>query len=270
RHTGPQPVVPEAQPVVPEPGSRRQQIPWETGPLEQVAGEGPYAGGSRDGAPARGRAADPRRREPVPEPRVPEPSGYEQNGYERNGYERNGYDQPAPSAHQPPAPAGAKPPPRVPERSPIFDAMQSEWFQRRTGGDVAEDPGKGWESPADEGFRAAEAIREPVAGSRTQVGLPKRVPGKNRIPGAVGNRPAAGGGQQPQAAPPAGGGRTQPVPRPGAPVQDQQSSGQSADVVRNRFASLQRGVHRGRNEARGGGTSGEVPSQGDGETGGTR
>jgi signal transduction histidine kinase len=275
RHTGPQPVVPEAQPVVPEPGSRRQQIPWETGPLEQVAGEGPYADGSRDGAPARGRAADPRRREPVPEPRVPEPSGYEQNGYERNGYERNGYerngyDQPAPSAHQPPAPAGAKPPPRVPERSPIFDAMQSEWFQRRTGGDVAEDPGKGWESPADEGFRAAEAIREPVAGSRTQVGLPKRVPGKNRIPGAVGNRPAAGGGQQPQAAPPAGGGRTQPVPRPGAPVQDQQSSGQSADVVRNRFASLQRGVHRGRNETRGGGVSGEVPSQGDGETGGTR
>ncbi|MGI5327775.1 nitrate- and nitrite sensing domain-containing protein [Actinomadura nitritigenes] len=273
RHTGPQPVVPEAQPVVPEPGSRRQQIPWETGPLEQVAGEGPHGDGARNGAPVRGRAADPRRRGPAPESRVPEPSGYEQNGYEQSGYERNGYDQPAPSAHQPPAPAGAKPPPRVPERSPIFDAMQSEWFQRRTGGDVAEDPGKAWESPADEGFRAAEAVREPVAGSRTQVGLPKRVPGKNRIPGAVGNRPAAGGGQQqqPQAAPPpAGGGRTQPVPRPGAPVQDQQSSGQSADVVRNRFASLQRGVHRGRNEARGGGTSGEVPSQGDGETGGTR
>ncbi|WP_173095107.1 nitrate- and nitrite sensing domain-containing protein [Actinomadura verrucosospora] len=272
RHTGPQPVVPEAQPVVPEPGARRQQIPWETGPLDQV-GDGMAAGprddGSRNGAPVHGRgAAQP------PREAVPEPSGYEQNGYEQNGYEQNGYEQggrgrPAPAAHQapPPAPAGPKPPPRVPERSPIFDAMQSEWFQRRTGGDVGEDPVKGWESPADEGFRAAEAVREPVAGSRTQVGLPKRVPGRNRIPGAVGKPPAAGGGQ-PQAAP-AGGG-TQPAPRPGAPVQDQQSSGQSADVVRNRFASLQRGVHRGRNEARGGGTSGEVPSQGDGETGGTR
>ncbi|WP_328601000.1 sensor histidine kinase [Actinomadura physcomitrii] len=262
RHTGPQPVVPEAQPVVPEPGARRQQIPWETGPLDQVADEGPHGGGSRNGAPARGRAAEPQRpREAAaPEHRAPEPAAYE----------RNGYDQPAPAVHRPPAPAGAKPSPRVPERSPIFDAMQSEWFQRRTGGDVGEDPVKGWESPADEGFRAAEAIREPVAGSRTQVGLPKRVPGKNRIPGAVGNRPAAGSGQQPQAAPPAATGRTQPVPRPGAPVQNQQSSGQSADVVRNRFASLQRGVHRGRNETRGGGVSGEVPSQGDGETGGTR
>ncbi|HEU5023352.1 MAG TPA: nitrate- and nitrite sensing domain-containing protein [Spirillospora sp.] len=261
RHTGPQPVVPEAQPVVPEPGARRQQIPWETGPLEQVAGEGPHGDGSRNGAPARGRAAEPRPREAAPEHRAPEPAAYD----------RNGYDQPAPAVHRPPAPAGAKPSPRVPERSPIFDAMQSEWFQRRTGGDVGEDPVKGWESPADEGFRAAEAIREPVAGSRTQVGLPKRVPGKNRIPGAVGNRPAAEGGQQPQAAPPpAATGRTQPVPRPGAPVQDQQSSGQPADVVRNRFASLQRGVHRGRNETRGGGVSGEVPSQGDGETGGTR
>ncbi|MDL4819604.1 sensor histidine kinase [Actinomadura opuntiae] len=292
RRTGPQPVVPEAQPVVPEPGARRQQIPWETGPLDQVPGDtGPHGDLSRNGAPGRGpgggRPQPPR--DPVPEHhRAAEPSGYEQNGYEQNGYEpngyesngyeqsgyeRSGYEQPAPAARQAPpsAPAGQRRP-RVPERSPIFDAMQSEWFQRRTGGDVGEDPVKGWESPADEGFRAAEAAREPVAGSRTQVGLPKRVPGKNRIPGAVGRTPAApaGGPPQPAAQPPAAPGRTQPVPRPGAPVQGQQSSGQSADVVRNRFASLQRGVHRGRNEARGGGTSGEVPSQGDGETGGTR
>ncbi|MCP9965677.1 hypothetical protein [Actinomadura madurae] len=137
---------------------------------------------------------------------------------------------------------------------------------------------KGWESPADAGFRAAEAAREPVATSRTSVGLPKRVPGKNRIPGAVGR--AAQDAPQAPAGPPPG-----PPPGAGAPgqaapprppqdqqVQGQQGQGfgQSADVVRNRFASLQRGVHRGRNEARGAGTSGEAPSQGDGETGGTR
>ncbi|GAA2140927.1 nitrate- and nitrite sensing domain-containing protein [Actinomadura napierensis] len=284
RRTGPLPVVPEAQPVVPEPGARRQQIPWETGPLEQVPGEGPRGDGSRNGAPAGrpGGGGPQRSRDAVPEHRGADPSGYEPNGYdqggydqggyESNGYEQGGYEQPAPAARQAPQAASAGPRrPRVPERSPIFDAMQSEWFQRRTGGDVGEDPVKGWESPADEGFRAAEAAREPVASSRTQVGLPKRVPGKNRIPGAVGRTPAAAGGQpQPAAQPPAAAGRTQPVPRPGGPVQDQQASGQSADVVRNRFASLQRGVHRGRNEARGGGTSGEVPSQGDGETGGTR
>ncbi|MFD0536065.1 hypothetical protein ACFQY7_22285 [Actinomadura luteofluorescens] len=156
---------------------------------------------------------------------------------------------------------------------------------RRSGGASGEEPAKSWESPADAGFRAAEAAREPVATSRTNVGLPKRVPGKNRIPGAVGR--GAQDAPQPPAGPPqgrpapAGAGLGPQAPTQGMPVigqqapgqpqgQQEQGPGQSADAVRNRFASLQRGVHRGRHEARGTGTSGEVPSQGDGETGGTR
>ncbi|MGI5208475.1 nitrate- and nitrite sensing domain-containing protein [Spirillospora sp. CA-108201] len=253
--TGAQPVVPEAQPLVPDSGGGRH-IPWETGPLEQVGvnpgqASAPYA----EDVP------------PVPAPRPPD----------ARVHEPPPVPEPAVRAAAA-APPESKAPPRLPERSPIFDAMQSEWFMHRSGGASGETPSKGWESPADAGFRAAEAAREPVATSRTTVGLPKRVPGKNRIPGAVGRgaqeapqtpagplqgRPAPGHGPQ---AP------TQGMPIIGGQPQGQQEQGhgQSADEVRNRFASLQRGVHRGRHEARGAGTSGEVPSQGDGETGGTR
>ncbi|MEU8123484.1 nitrate- and nitrite sensing domain-containing protein [Spirillospora sp. NPDC049024] len=252
--TGPQSVVPEAQPMVPESGGARQ-IPWETGPLEQVdpnpAVSDPYA-----------EDVPPMSAPNVPEGLIPEP----------------------PSGPEPAVRAAAaaqpepKAPPRLPERSPIFDAMQSEWFQRRSGDAGGEDPSKGWESPADAGFRAAEAAREPVAATRTTVGLPKRVPGKNRIPGAVGRVPQDA--PQAPAGPPQGARRPQGQPVLGQQAQglppeipqgqQAQGHGQSADVVRNRFASLQRGVHRGRHEARGAGTSGEAPSQGDGETGGTR
>jgi hypothetical protein len=142
--------------------------------------------------------------------------------------------------------------------------MQSEWFQRRTDQTPSEDPVRGWESPADAGFQAAEAAREPVAGERTAVGLPKRVPGRNRVPGAVASQRAAGG---PAAqTPPTG-----PGGRPAAPA-----PAQSADTVRNRFASLQRGVRKGRTETRGPGegsgpaNTGETPSPSEGENGGAR
>ncbi|WP_200842474.1 nitrate- and nitrite sensing domain-containing protein [Actinomadura sp. K4S16] len=253
--TGPQSVVPEAQPMVPEPGGARQ-IPWETGPLEQV---GPNPAGASDpyAEDVPPMSAPNMPEGPIPEPPpVPEPA-----------VRAAAAAQPEPKA-----------PPRLPERSPIFDAMQSEWFQRRSGEAGGEDPSKGWESPADAGFRAAEAAREPVAASRTNVGLPKRVPGKNRIPGAVGR--GAQDAPQAPAGPPQGARRPQGQPVLGQQAQglppeipqgqQAQGHGQSADVVRNRFASLQRGVHRGRHEARGAGTSGEAPSQGDGETGGTR
>ncbi|QXJ20509.1 nitrate- and nitrite sensing domain-containing protein [Actinomadura graeca] len=244
RHTGPQSVVPEAQPMVPEPGSQRR-IPWETGPLQQVGGD-THADGSPSGAHPRvpGGGAPWRETGPTPpEGAIPETPAADPSGYEH-------------PVQAPPARASAGTP-RVPERSPIFDAMQSEWFQYRSGGSSGEDPPKDWESPADAGFRAAEAVREPVAGARTSVGLPKRVPGKNRVPGAVARQ------QDPA-------GQGQAAPSPERPAQEPRAQAQSADVVRNRFASLQRGVHRGRTETRGGGTSGEVSSQGDDETGGTR
>ncbi|WP_199487691.1 sensor histidine kinase [Actinomadura spongiicola] len=281
RQTGPQSVVPEAQPMLPEPGPSRQ-IPWGTGPLEQVGGN--YGGGSdrtpsdpyADGSPEV-RWTEPAAREPQaptpssfhpPEDAVPEPVGHE---------------PPAQSPPQPPP--EPKAPPRLPERSPIFDAMQSEWFQRRSDAAAGEDPVRGWESPADAGFRAAEAVREPVTATRTNVGLPKRVPGKNRVPGAVGRGAASTGNDRTPAAPAQGEtagrgsaqGAARPGPLPGGSAEGQavqgrqeQGHGQAADVVRNRFASLQRGVHRGRHEIRGEGTSGEASSDDDGETGGTR
>jgi signal transduction histidine kinase len=106
------------------------------------------------------------------------------------------------------------------ERLPIFDAIESEWFQRRSpgsGGSGADSgPAAPWQSPGDEGWRTADTtVRAPRASGRTASGLPKRVPGKNRVPGSVN---ATG-----PAAPP-----------------------KSAEAMRNRFASFQQGVHRGR------------------------
>ncbi|TYK45919.1 HAMP domain-containing protein [Actinomadura decatromicini] len=262
--TGPQSVVPEAQPIVPDPGSGRQ-IPWETGPLDQVGPEQSPFGDTPRTDPRAGRqtgahgtrwtaaAAERTGERPVPVPPAPPESA-----------------APEPPAPAPPqAPPEPKQPRRLPERSPIFDAMQSEWFQRRSAdAGSGEDPVRGWESPADAGFRAAEAARRPVAASRTSVGLPKRVPGKNRIPGAVGHAAAPAAAQPPPEPPP--GAAEREAPAQGQPAQARQGHGQTADVVRNRFASLQRGVHRGRHEIRDTGTSGEAPSQRDDETGGTR
>ncbi|MBE1537544.1 nitrate- and nitrite sensing domain-containing protein [Actinomadura algeriensis] len=318
---GGEPVVPEAQPMVPEPRSARH-IPWETGPLDQLGEQyGEHTGGPADATIADGslngaaqgaergwagsgwgETGDRAPAEPA-RPDVPASYGFAGRQVEdvpaEPAREPSMFDRPAqiPAAppqgaagppQAPPAPPQAQAgPPRMPERSPIFDAMQSEWFQRRSGETVNEDPVKGWESPADAGFRAAEAARQPVAEKRTSVGLPKRVPGKNRVPGAVGKPggtmqpptvptadPTAGHPpQRPQAAPAQGvqgqGAQGQDAPAQGRP-EEQQGLGQAADVRRNRFASLQRGVNRGRTETRGGGTSGEAPSQDDGETGGTR
>jgi signal transduction histidine kinase len=104
------------------------------------------------------------------------------------------------------------------ERSPIFEAMESEWFRHKPG-DVPEAPAAtgSWMSAGDEGRQAAEALSHPVAGGQTSSGLPKRVPGQNRVPGSIPQSPP------PQAAPPA-----------------------SADNVRARFSGLQRGMNRGR------------------------
>jgi signal transduction histidine kinase len=116
-------------------------------------------------------------------------------------------------------------------RSPIFEAMQSEWFQRRKTGSMnraESSPPREWSSPGDEGWRAAETIRAPATGGQTSTGLPKRVPGSNRIPGSVGPAPRP---EQPQ---------PQPAPQAAAP------RGPEAESVRNRFASFQQGVRKGR------------------------
>ena len=116
-----------------------------------------------------------------------------------------------------PASAG----PAQDQRLPIFDSLESDWF-RRSGKPLspaaASAAGQSWSSPADEGWRAARVVAAPAAGETTTAGLPKRVPRANLVPGSV------GGGEDTEVAPPA----------------------RSADSIRTRMASFQRGVREAR------------------------
>jgi hypothetical protein len=126
------------------------------------------------------------------------------------------------------------PPATQNQRLPIFDSLESDWFRRsgKTLSTARPAPGgqepqvapaeqaaaeSAWVSPADEGWRAAEALSVPAAGDTTQAGLPKRVPRANLVPGSVGS----------------GNGEAE------APTR-------SPDAARTRMASFQRGVREGR------------------------
>jgi signal transduction histidine kinase len=132
----------------------------------------------------------------------------------------------------------AVPPPGPHEqRLPIFDSLESDWFRRsgepltpagaRTQGPLeaqAQSAGQAsWTSPADEGWRAAEAVAVPAAGETTQAGLPRRVPRANLVPGSVGN-----GGT------------------PGSQETETEAPARSPDAARSRMSSFQRGVREGR------------------------
>ncbi|HEY1822293.1 MAG TPA: nitrate- and nitrite sensing domain-containing protein [Trebonia sp.] len=116
------------------------------------------------------------------------------------------------------------------QRLPIFDMLESDWF-RRSGKPLssaaAPAAGHTWNSPGDEGMRAARIVASPEAGETTTAGLPKRVPRANLVPGSV------GGGEEPEGAPPV----------------------RSADTIRSRMSSFQRGVR----EARAAGSQNEEP-----------
>ncbi len=116
------------------------------------------------------------------------------------------------------------------QRLPIFDSLESDWF-RRSGKSLsstaASAAAQSWSSPADEGWRAARVAASPAAGENTTAGLPKRVPRANLVPGSV------GGGEGTEVAPPA----------------------RSAETIRTRMASFQRGVR----EARAAGPQNEEP-----------
>ncbi len=107
------------------------------------------------------------------------------------------------------------------QRLPIFDSLESDWF-RRSGkslsSSAAPAAGQAWNSPADEGYRAARMVASPEAGETTTAGLPKRVPRANLVPGSV------GGGEETEEALPA----------------------RSADTIRSRMTSFQRGVREAR------------------------
>jgi signal transduction histidine kinase len=109
----------------------------------------------------------------------------------------------------------------VDHRLPIFDSLESDWFRRSGKSLPAAAPaaGQSWNSPADEGWRAARSAASPQAGEITTAGLPKRIPRANLVPGSVGR----------------GGEDMADVP-----------AARSAEAVRNRMSSLQRGVREAR------------------------
>jgi hypothetical protein len=107
-------------------------------------------------------------------------------------------------------------------RLPIFDSLESDWFRRSgtplSSAAAAAVAGQSWNSPADEGWRAARVAASPEAGEPTTAGLPKRVPRANLVPGSV------GGGETTESEPPS----------------------RSAEAIRTRMASFQRGVREAR------------------------
>jgi signal transduction histidine kinase len=159
------------------------------------------------------------------EPRAFDSVGFEPNG---NGTNGNGSQNGGGTQEVTIPPASAQD-----QRLPIFDSLESDWF-RRSGKTMTANRGTGpqpqlqpaaqaatWTSPADEGWRAAQVVATPAAGETTQAGLPKRVPRANLVPGSV------GGGDHDGASPQA------------APVR-------TADDIRSRMSSFQRGVREGR------------------------
>jgi signal transduction histidine kinase len=106
-------------------------------------------------------------------------------------------------------------------RLPIFEAVESSWFkgagQAPGSARTAVKAGGQWSSPADEGWRAAQTVQSPAAGSATEAGLPRRLPNANLVPGTI-------PGSQPLADVPS----------------------RSPDDIRSRLAGFQRGVAEGR------------------------
>jgi signal transduction histidine kinase len=118
------------------------------------------------------------------------------------------------------------------ERLPIYDAVESDWFRRGESAIAgAGQGGKGWSSPADDGWRAAEVVHAPTADGTTSAGLPKRVPRANLVPGTAGASAASG---------------------PASDMSPGPAPGRSAAENRDRFASFQRGIRLGRVAATGG------------------
>jgi len=143
-----------------------------------------------------------------------------------------------PSALSPVGPQAAPPvvPPALPDvataeqhgadadreqRLPIYELVESDWFRRSgktfSDGERSAVTSPAWTSPADEGWRAAQMLTSPAAGEMTRSGLPKRVPKANLVPGSVHERETEAG-----------------------------ESARSAEQVRDRLTSFQRGVREGR------------------------
>ncbi|MFI6178382.1 nitrate- and nitrite sensing domain-containing protein [Nonomuraea sp. NPDC051191] len=101
---------------------------------------------------------------------------------------------------------------------PIFASVEeSSWFSKAAPTADRRDPS--WSSPADQGWQAANTTAEPARSGTTNSGLPRRTPRANLVPGTA---------------------VPQPPPAPVPPL--------SPDRLRNRLASYQQGVRKGRAE----------------------
>jgi signal transduction histidine kinase len=111
------------------------------------------------------------------------------------------------------------PAPSKDEFLPIYASLEeSSWFSKSAPTADRRDSAD-WSSPTDEGWQAAGAAVEPARNGTTNSGLPKRTPRANLVPGTA---------------------NPQPPPVPAPPV--------SPDRLRNRLASYQQGVRKGRAE----------------------
>jgi signal transduction histidine kinase len=225
-------------PPAPDGGPRKD-------PFREYGGLGQSIAGSRDQAPPQQAPQAPQ----VPQPRLADAFGARLQP-------RNRASQPPvpPQRHARPeaGPAPAAPVEAQPlEPTPIFEAIESEWFRRREqaraagranrpAGAAARDadpsyivdapaasqgmgvspdqtgqlpvqaasaptavasapepeapepaPASDWSSPADSGWRAAQALANPAHEGQTTAGLPRRTPRANLVPGRAGGTGAA-------------------------------------------------------------------------------
>jgi signal transduction histidine kinase len=158
-----------------------------------------------------------------PDPLGPDRPGSGQVGA---GY-TNGHGSGLPGPARPgPAPAPRRPAAVLPnrERTPIFDEVASVWFREpEPNAPVGVDPE--WDAAERPDFEAGAPSLAAVDAGTTEAGLPRRRPRAHLVPGSA--RPAPSSGRTAENGGPA-------TPR------------RSADAIRGRLASYQRGVADGR------------------------
>jgi hypothetical protein len=134
---------------------------------------------------------------------------------------------PAPSRTTPPAPRGATPA-GLPKREPAPSAIPSSGASSTPG----------WGAAADDSWTVASSALKAPVDDTTTAGLPKRVPKARLMPGSL-SAPASRGSAP--TTPPSGGNGS-----PSAGLATAAPPRRSADRLRQRFATYQRGVQLGR------------------------
>ncbi|MFJ6677239.1 nitrate- and nitrite sensing domain-containing protein [Actinosynnema sp. NPDC091369] len=220
-----------------------------------------FQGGESEGGAVRGELGEQQQQQPAAAP--PETAsertmfadraelmGMDGGGHEGTASEQTAYTDrsdlitsPAPIAKPtPPAPRGSTPA-GLPKREPAPSAIPS------SGASSA----PGWGAAADDSWTAASSALKAPVDDTTTAGLPKRVPKARLMPGSL-SAPAPRAGAAP-AAQPANGATSAGVATAAPPRR-------SADRLRQRFATYQRGVQLGRQAGEDTGLPWEGPSFG--------